>query len=93
MSVTTETTLSNGKVALSAGRKSPASSPVRRRRQVPWIVAGVLLVVGCALAFGVASVRASRGEQVLAVARSVPAGHFGATGRPPGREGDTDRWS
>jgi hypothetical protein len=42
---------------------------------VPWIVAGVLLVVGCALAFGVASVRASQGEQVLAVARSVPAGH------------------
>ena len=38
-------------------------------------MAGVLLVVGCALAFGVASVRASQGEQVLAVARSVPAGH------------------
>ena len=74
MPVTTET-LSNGKGALSAGRKSAAPSPVRRRRQVPWIVAGVLLVVGCALAFGVASVRASQGEQVLAVARSVPAGH------------------
>jgi len=48
---------------------------VRRRRQVPWIVAGVLLVVGCALAFGVASVGAAHGEQVLAVVRSVPAGH------------------
>ena len=47
---------------------------MQRRRQVPWIVAGVLLVVGCALAFGVASVRASHGEDVLAVARSVPAG-------------------
>lgn len=75
MPVTTERTLSNGKGALSTGVKSSlAPSPVQRRRQVPWIVAGVLLVVGCALAFGVASVRASHGEQVLAVARSVPAG-------------------
>ena len=74
MPVTTETTLSNGKGALSAGTKSSARSPIQRRRQVPWIVAGVLLVVGCALAFGVASVRAAQGVQVLAVARSVPAG-------------------
>ena len=58
-----------------AARSRPRLQPVQRRRQVPWIVAGVLLVVGCALAFGVASVRASHGEQVLAVARSVPAGH------------------
>ena len=76
MPVTTETTSTNGKGALSARRqKVAAPSAVQRRRQVPWIVAGVLLVVGCALAFGVASVRASHGEQVLAVARSVPAGH------------------
>ena len=68
MPVTTETTLSNGKGALSAGTKSSARSPIQRRRQVPWIVAGVLLVVGCALAFGVASVRAAQGVQVLAVA-------------------------
>ncbi len=76
MPVTTETTSTNGKGTLSARRQKPAaSSAVQRRRQVPWIVAGVLLVVGCALAFGVASVRASHGEDVLAVARSVPAGH------------------
>ena len=76
MPVMTETTSTNGKGALSARRQKPAApSPVQRRRQVPWIVAGVLLVVGCALAFGVASVRASHGEEVLAVARSVPAGH------------------
>ena len=76
MPVTTETTTTNGKGALSASRTRPAApSAVPRRRQVPWIVAGVLLVVGCALAFGVASVRASHGEAVLAVARSVPAGH------------------
>jgi hypothetical protein len=75
MPVTTETTSTNGKGALSARRQgSAAPSAVQRRRQVPWIVAGVLLVVGCALAFGVASVRASHGEDVLALARSVPAG-------------------
>jgi hypothetical protein len=76
MPITTETTSTNGKGTLSARRQKPAvPSVVQRHRQVPWIVAGVLLVVGCALAFGVASVRASHGEQVLAVARSVPAGH------------------
>ena len=75
MPVTTETTSTNGKGALNARRQKPAApSAVQRRRQVPWIVAGVLLVVGCALAFGVASVRASHGEDVLALARSVPAG-------------------
>ena len=75
MPVMTETTSTNGKGALSARRPKPAApSAVQRRRQVPWIVAGVLLVVGCALAFGVASVRASHGEDVLALARSVPAG-------------------
>ena len=75
MPVMTETTSTNGKGALNARRQNPAAaSAVQRRRQVPWIVAGVLLVVGCALAFGVASVRASHGEDVLALARSVPAG-------------------
>lgn len=75
MPVMTETTSTNGKGALNARRQKPAApSAVQRRRQVPWIVAGVLLVVGCALAFGVASVRAAHGEDVLALARSVPAG-------------------
>jgi hypothetical protein len=75
MPVMTETTSTNGKGALNARRQKPAApSAVQRRRQVPWIVAGVLLVVGCALAFGVASVRASHGEDVLSLARSVPAG-------------------
>jgi hypothetical protein len=56
MPVMTETTSTNGKGALNARRQKPAApSAVQRRRQVPWIVAGVLLVVGCALAFGVAS--------------------------------------
>ena len=74
MPLTTATTQSNGKGALSADLKSSARSAVQRRRQVPWIVVGVLLVVGCALAFGVASVRAAQGVDVLAVAHAVPAG-------------------
>lgn len=41
---------------------------------MPWIVAGVVLVVGCALAFGLASLRLSGDDAVLAVAQPVPAG-------------------
>lgn len=56
-------------------RTSPASAPPPvRHRQRPWIVAGVLLVVGCSLAFAIASLRVGGREPVLAVARSVPAG-------------------
>lgn len=77
MPTVTETTSPNGK-AVAAGAPRPASagqpSPIRRRRQVPWIVAGVLLVVGSALAFGIASVRLSHGEEVLAIVRPVAAG-------------------
>ncbi|MHB1927988.1 MAG: SAF domain-containing protein [Acidimicrobiales bacterium] len=74
MSVLTERASTNGKTPTAPVRAKAASSPVARRRQVPWIVAGVVLVVGCALAFGLASLRASGGEEVLAVAVPVPAG-------------------
>ena len=71
----TETTSSNGKGTLAGLRQRPAPpGTLGRRRQVPWIVAGVLLVVGCALAFGVASLRVAKGERVLAIARAVPVG-------------------
>ena len=46
-----------------------------RRRQVPWIVLGVFLVVGFALMFAVVSLRASNTTRVLALTRSVSAGH------------------
>ena len=76
MPAVTETTASNGKGALAGSRQRPVPPvPTGRRRQVPWIVTGVLLVVGCALAFGVASLRIAKGEQVLAVAQEVPVGH------------------
>lgn len=74
MSVLTERAPTNGKTAAAPLRAKAASSPVTRRRQMPWIVAGVVLVVGCALAFGLASLRATGGEEVLAVAVPVPAG-------------------
>lgn len=75
MALTTETTSPNGKGAVGALHQRPAAPPTqRRRRQVPWIVAGVLLVVGSALAFGVASIRLSHGEDVLAVVQPVAAG-------------------
>jgi hypothetical protein len=75
MPTVTETT-SNGKGAVATLRQRPAATaaPRGRRRQVPWVVGGVLLVVGCALAFGVASLRIAKGEQVLVVARSVRVG-------------------
>lgn len=46
-----------------------------RRRQVPWIVLGVFLVVGFALMFAVVSLRANETTRVLALTRSVSAGH------------------
>lgn len=75
MPVVTEKVSSNGKAsARSAGAITRRSALAGRRRQVPWIVAGVVLVVGCALAFAVASLRMSTGMEVLAVAQPVPAG-------------------
>lgn len=49
-------------------------APTTRRRSMPWIALGVLLVLGCALAFGVVSSRLGDRQAVLAVAREVPAG-------------------
>ena len=78
MALVTETTRSaNGKGSLNRPPQrlgAAVASVLKRRRQVPWVVAGVLLVVGCGLAFGVASLRLSKGEQVLAVSKAVQAG-------------------
>lgn len=58
-----------------AVRPSPGgSSPPLRHRERPWIVAGVLLVVGCALVFALVSLRVGGRHPVLAVARAVPVG-------------------
>ena len=55
-------------------------APAPRRRSMPWIALGVLLVLGCALAFGVVSSRLGERQAVLAVAREVPAGQVLSVG-------------
>jgi len=78
VALATQTTRSNnGKGSLNGARPAQAApdrSALKRRRQVPWVVAGVFLVVGCGLAFGVASLRLTKGEEVLVVARAVQPG-------------------
>ena len=56
-----------------ARRTLPAPG-VGRRRQLPLVVVGVLLVVGCALAFTDASLHLGTREEVLVVAQPVAAG-------------------
>lgn len=49
--------------------------PLRRRRNLPWLIVGLVLVIACALAFAVTSLRLGGREPVLALAHRVPAGH------------------
>ena len=70
---TTRPTVSaNGTVPHPRTASSVASVP--RRVHVPWVVAGVLLVAGCALAFAVASARVTTAKSVLVATQSLPAG-------------------
>ncbi|MGH8997062.1 MAG: hypothetical protein ACRDYB_13720, partial [Acidimicrobiales bacterium] len=62
----------NGAKAPDTGHKQAV--PAARRRQLPLVVAGVLLVVGCALFFADLSLRSGHGAEMLAVAEPVPAG-------------------
>lgn len=58
--------------------RDPALQPAttRRRVQVPWIIVGVLLIAGCALAFGVMAQQLSRRTPVVALARPVERGEL-----------------
>ena len=56
------------------GASQPRITPVGRDRNIPWIVLGVLLVVGGALLFALLATRLADRQPVLAVARAVPAG-------------------
>ena len=51
-----------------------------RHRQVPLVVVGVLLVVGCALGFADASLNLASHEDVLAVSQPLAAGQVLAPG-------------
>lgn len=57
-----------------ARRNAPAVHEVRRR-STPHIVMGALLVLACAVAFAVTALRIDPRTGVLALARSVSAGH------------------
>jgi hypothetical protein len=74
MPTMTTTTQSNGRATLAHGGARPAGA--RRRRQLPLVVVGVLLVVGGALAFADASLHLGSKEQVLAVSRPLAAGQI-----------------
>ena len=56
------------------GRRTPGAPHLGRRRQLPLVVVGVLLVVGCALVFADASLRLGTREEVLVVAQPIAAG-------------------
>jgi hypothetical protein len=68
----------------SSSRRATASSlriaPTGRRRSTPWIALGVLLVLGCALTFGVISTRLGERQAVLAITRPIPAGQIVTAG-------------
>ena len=49
-------------------------APVNRQRQLPWMVLGIVLVVGGALMFMVLAGQVNHRKAVLALARPVPAG-------------------
>ena len=75
MTTTATATRTNGQRA-SAMPRPPTSAPAKpgRHRQLPLVVVGVLLVLGCALAFTDASLHLGSREEVLVVAQPVSAG-------------------
>jgi hypothetical protein len=75
MSITTPRTSTDGHQASNGARPATARPrPAGRRRQVPLVVVGVLLVVGCALAFTDASLHLGSREEVLVVTQPLAAG-------------------
>ena len=73
MATTATTARTNGQRAGERARPT-GSRGSGRRRQLPLVVVGVLLVLGCALAFTDASLHLGSREEVLVLARPVAAG-------------------
>jgi hypothetical protein len=73
MATTATTARTNGQRAGEQPRPGRARG-VGRHRQLPLVVIGVLLVLGCALAFTDASLHLGSREEVLVVAQPVAAG-------------------
>lgn len=57
-----------------AGQNGLRAGTVPRQRNVPWMVLGVILVIGGALIFAVVASSIGARQSVLAMARAVPAG-------------------
>ena len=71
----TAPTRTNGSQAPSGARPAAARArPAARRRQLPLVVVGVLLVIGGALAFANASLHLGSREEVLVVSEPLAAG-------------------
>lgn len=73
MTTTATTARTNGQRA-SDGARPGKTRGITRHRQFPLVVVGVLLVLGCALAFTDASLHLGSREEVLVVAQPVAAG-------------------
>lgn len=67
---------SNGQRTKFAELPKPRSDLGRGHRRVSWMLLGVVLVVGCSLAFAVIAVRSTGGQEVLVMARSVDMGQI-----------------
>lgn len=76
MPTSTATTRTNGRVAAETTGSAISRGPKVRRRQLPLVVVGVLLVLGCALAFADASLHMGSSEEVLVVAQPISAGQM-----------------
>lgn len=75
MATTTAPSRNSGPAASGSARPAGVrASPGRRRRHLPLVVVGVMVVIGCALAFADVSLRSGHGAEVLVVAQPVPAG-------------------
>ena len=79
MTTTATANRSNGQRA-SEGARPAGTRTSGRHRQLPLVVVGVLLVVGCALAFTDASLHLGSREEVLVVAQPLGAGQVLTTG-------------
>lgn len=80
MATTATAPRTNGRRADERSRPVPSAAATRRHRQAPLVALGVLLVLGCALAFADASVHLGSREQVLVVVQPVSAGQVLTSG-------------
>ncbi len=71
----TSPTSSSRPARTAAGARDGLRVAPAGRRSLPWVLAGLLLVVVCALAFAVTSSRLGQRQAVLAIAHAVPAWH------------------